>query len=213
MAKGEDNNSGNSQSKKRPMEDRRGKSVSAYQEKKSPKKPVFQEAARKYKPSTKESRDLPFKSFKVSRAGQQKEYTVQSGYGYFIPAFQTAGNMFEVAKVVEKGLRSEEISPILEYLDFKVPDIAKAAAVSASTVSRWKPKTSIGVQGSNQFFRIDQVIKKGVNLFGGLDDLKAWLQSPNLALGNSVPAKLLTSVIGVELVDEALDALHFGNVM
>ena len=189
------------------------KALARYQEKNSTAESVSQEAAIKYQPNIKESSGFSSQSFKVSRAGQEKEYTIQTGYGYFIPSFQKAGNMLQVAKVVEKGLPSEEITPILGYLGFKVPDIAKAAAVSASTVSRWDPKTSIGVPGSNQFFRIDQLIRKGVDLFGGLEELKGWLQSPNLALGNAVPLTLITSAIGVELVDEALDALHFGNVM
>ena len=190
-----------------------GKAISGYQEKESAMNPVSQEAAMKYEPTSEERPGLPSQSFKVSRAGQEKEYTIHMGYGYFIPAFQKAENMLQVAKVVENGLRSEEITPILDYLGFKVSDIAKAAAVSVSTVSRWNPKTSIGVPGSNQFFRIDQVIRKGVDLFGGLEDLKGWLQSPNLALGNAVPVQLLTSGIGVEMVDEASDALHFGNVL
>lgn len=167
----------------------------------------------KYKAFPDEHSGLPSQSFKVSRGGQEKEYTVFRGYGYFIPSFQKAENMLQVAKVVEEGLPSEEIAPILDYLGFKVSDIAKAASVSASTVSRWHPKTPIGVPGSNQFFRIDQVIRKGVELFGDLQNLKGWLQSPNLALGNAVPAQLITTSIGVELVDEVLDALHYGNVM
>src|SRR5690606_29611427 len=132
---------------------------------------------------------------------------------YFIPSFRKAENMLQVAKVVEEGLESAEIMPILDYLGFKVPDIAKAAAVSASTVSRWHPNSSIGVPGSSQFFRIDQIIRTGVDLVANLDDLKSWLQSPNLVWGNSVPANVTTTAIGVELVEEALDALHFGNVM
>lgn len=197
---------------KAPTKRKGGHTASKYQ-KKSNTQSVTQEAAMKYQLYIEESPGLSTQSFKVSRAGQEKEYTIQTGYGYLIPSFQKAGNMLQVAKVVEKGLSSEEITPILDYLGFKVSDIAKAAAVSASTVSRWNPKTSIGVPGSNQFFRIDQVIRKGVDLFGSLENLKGWLQSPNLALGNAVPAQLLTSGIGVELVDEALDALHFGNVL
>ena len=69
---------------------------------------------------------MPTQSFKVSRAGQEKEYTVHTGYGYFITSFQKAGNMLQVAKVVEKGLQSMEIAPILDYLDFKISDIATA---------------------------------------------------------------------------------------
>ena len=215
MNKQDDNrkSKGSGKTEKSHLEGRRGKVVSDYQETGSATDSIMQEAALKYDPITEERPGLPSQSFKVSRAGQEKEYAVHTGYGYFIPTFQKAENMLQVAKVVEKGLLSEEIMPISKYLGFKVSDLAKAASVSVSTVSRWKPKTSIGVPGSNQFFRIDQVIRKGVDLFGGLDNLKGWLQSPNLALGNAVPAKLLTSVIGVELVDEALDALHFGNVM
>lgn len=198
---------------KRHIEGKRGKVIPGYQETESATDPIIQEAALKYDPITEERPGLPSQSFKVSRAGQEMEYTVQTGYGYFIPTFKEAENMLQIAKAVERGLLSEEIMPISAYLGFRVSDLAKAASVSASTVSRWKSKTSIGVPGSNQFFRIDQVIRKGVDLFGGLDDLKGWLQSPNLALRNAVPAELLTSVIGVELVDEALDALHFGNVM
>lgn len=153
------------------------------------------------------------RSFKVTRQGKQKDYAIHTGYGYFIPSLRKAESLVEVNELVESGIRSKEVEPIIEYLDLKVPEIAKAAAVSPSTVSRWKAKTSIGISGSNQFFRIDQVIRKGVDLFGGPEEFKSWLHSPNLALGNNVPAKLITSFIGVDMVDEALDALHYGNVM
>ena len=192
---------------------KRSKAASGYRQPETTTRSVSQEAAVKYKAFGDEQLGIPSQSFKVSRGGQEKEYAVGRGYGYFIPSFRKAENMLQVAKVVEEGLESGEIVPILDYLGFKVPDIAKAAAVSASTVSRWHPTSSIGVPGSNQFFRIDQIIRKGVDLFGDLDDLKSWLQSPNLALGNAVPAKLITTAIGVELVEEALDALHYGNVM
>ena len=151
--------------------------------------------------------------FIVSRAGKQKNYAVQTGFGYFIPSLRRAENLVQVNELVEAGILSKEVEPIIEYLDLKVPDIARAAAVSPSTVSRWKDESSIGVPGSNQFFRIDEVIRKGVDLFGGPEEFKDWLHSANLALGNNTPAKLITSNIGVEMVDEALDALHYGNVM
>jgi putative toxin-antitoxin system antitoxin component (TIGR02293 family) len=189
------------------------KTKATYSQKASPIPSTSREAAMKYGGFADKHSGLLSQSFKVSRGGIKKEYTVHTGYGYFIPSLQKAENMLQVAQVVEEGLQSAEIGPILDYLGFKVSDIAKAASVSASTVSRWHPKTSIGIPGSNQFFRIDQVIRKGVDLFGGLEELKGWLQSPNLALGNAVPAQLITTAIGVELVDEALDALHYGNVM
>lgn len=152
-------------------------------------------------------------SISVTRAGKRRDYSVRRGYGYFIPSLRKAGNLLRVNEVVETGMTSREVEPIIKYLDLKVPDIARAASVSPSTVSRWKADSSIGVPGSNQFFRMDEVIRKGVEVFGGLEEFRGWLRAPNLALGNAVPATLITSQIGVELVDEALDALHYGNVM
>jgi putative toxin-antitoxin system antitoxin component (TIGR02293 family) len=157
--------------------------------------------------------DAPSRYFIVSRAGSQKRYAIQGGFGYFIRSLKRASNLVQVGELLEAGLPSKEVEPIIRYLDLKIPEIARAAAVSSSTVSRWKANTSIGIPGSNQFFRIDEVIRKGVDLFGGLEEFKGWLHSPNLALGNNIPAKLITSEIGVEMVDEALDALHYGNVM
>jgi putative toxin-antitoxin system antitoxin component (TIGR02293 family) len=152
-------------------------------------------------------------SFQVSRSGNQKSYHIPSGYGYFVPAFTKSKAMTEVGELLDKSLLSEDISPIIDFLGLKINEIAKAASVSPSTVSRWDSKSPIGTPGSYQFFKIDEVIKKGVDLFGNTTHLKHWLDSPNLALGNEAPIKLITSMIGLELVDEALDALHFGNVM
>jgi putative toxin-antitoxin system antitoxin component (TIGR02293 family) len=156
---------------------------------------------------------VEYRSFKVIRGGKQKRYEIRTDYGYFIPAVRKAENLAQVGELVEAGIPFKQIEPLIEYLEMKVPDIAKAASVSPSTVSRWKADTSIGAPGSNQFFRIDEVIRKGVDVFGGLKEFRGWLQSPIPVLGNQVPAKLFTSQIGVEMVDEALDALRYGNVM
>jgi len=167
----------------------------------------------KVKPVRSEEEKGTYRSFRVTRGGKQKSYPVQTGFGYFIPSLRKAENLGQVNELVEAGLPSREVQALIEYLDLNIPDVARAAAVSPSTVSRWKRESSIGVPGSNQFFRIDEVIRKGVELFGGLEEFKNWMHNPNLVLGNAVPAKLITSLIGVEMVDEALDALHYGNVM
>ena len=143
----------------------------------------------------------PLVSITVTRAGKRRSYPIRRGFGYFISSLRKAGNIVRVNEVVETGMRSREIEPVIKYLGLKVPDIARAASVSVSTVSRWKADSSIGVAGSGQFFRMDEVIRKGVELFGGAEDFKGWLRAPNLALGNEIPAVLITSQIGVELVD------------
>jgi putative toxin-antitoxin system antitoxin component (TIGR02293 family) len=157
----------------------------------------------------KEERD----SFTIKVGDKEKSYVVSRGFGYFIPSFKKAANLTEITALVDKGISSHEIQRVINYLDFKVPEIAKAASVSVSTVSRWDRDSSIGSPGSGQFFRIDEIIRKGIALFGGENELKQWLMTPNMALGNTTPAHLVISNPGVDLVDEAMDALGYGSVL
>jgi putative toxin-antitoxin system antitoxin component (TIGR02293 family) len=165
------------------------------------------------KPTRKRAYVMGDQTFAVVREGKSTSYVVAGGFGYFIPALKKAGNVGQVARFVEMGFRSKEVRPLIDYLEFKVPDIAKAAAVSTSTVSRWRPTTSIGVTGSEQFFKIDEIVRKGVDLFGGEEEFKQWLDNPNRALGNIAPLTLVKTRLGAELVDEALDALDYGDVI
>lgn len=152
-------------------------------------------------------------SFAIMRDGVRTKYNFNAGFGYFVSPFQKATSFIQVAKLVEAGISCKEVQPLINYLGFNVPEIAKTAAVSASTVSRWKPDSSIGVTGASQFFKIDQIVRKGIALFGGQNEFKSWLSSENRALGNVAPVELITSQVGIDLVDEALDALDYGTFM
>lgn len=151
----------------------------------------------------------------VIRNGKKSVVSVKTGYGYMVPSFTKAGSLVEISTLVENenGIPSSEIEFLVDYLELNVPEIAKAADVSTSTVSRWKTNSRIGKSGAAQFFKIDEVVKKGVDVFGNLTDFKRWLNSPNMALGNVTPISLITSPIGVDRVDASLDALIYGDVL
>ncbi len=152
-------------------------------------------------------------TFVVKKGDQQVSYEVKNGFGYYLDAFKGAKSMQEVGQKLEENLTFAEISPILAFLNLKMVELAKAVTVSPSTVSRWSSGSKIGTPGSYQFFKIDEAIKKGMEVFGKEANLKSWLNTPNLALGHIKPRDLMLSMTGVELVHEAIDALHFGNVL
>jgi hypothetical protein len=49
-------------------------------------------------------------TFQVSRSGQVRSYEIQSGYGFFVPAFTKAKGMDEVGDLLDKNLLSEDIA-------------------------------------------------------------------------------------------------------
>ncbi|WP_114751852.1 antitoxin Xre/MbcA/ParS toxin-binding domain-containing protein [Pleomorphovibrio marinus] len=152
-------------------------------------------------------------TFVVKKGGQQVSYEVKNGYGYFLDGFKSAKSLQEVGRKLEGNLTYAEITPIIDFLDLKMVDLAKAVTVSPSTVSRWSADSKIGTPGSYQFFKIDEAIHKGMEVFGLESHLKSWLNTPNLALGHAKPRDLMLSMTGIELVHEAIDALHFGNFL
>lgn len=180
----------------------------------SPKTQTVEEAALAYPTGASTVlQEYPSGVFTVIRAGKEIDYPVSSGYGYFISSLQSARNLAQLSTMIEVGFPLSEVQSVIDFLQLKIHEIATAASVSTSTVTRWKEDSSIGTAGSHQFFKIDEIIKKGVALFGTPALLRTWLVTPNMALGDQTPRKLLLSVIGIALIDEALDALHFGNVM
>lgn len=159
-----------------------------------------------------DSYDSP-STFVVQKGGKTTSYNVQNGYGYYLKSLKKTQSLTEVGAVLDRNLAFGDISDIIDYLEMKMVDVAKSASVSPSTVSRWTADSPIGTPGSYQFFKMDEAIKKGVEYFGNPSRLKSWLISPNLALGQARPADLMFSMTGIELVHEAIDALHFGNVV
>jgi putative toxin-antitoxin system antitoxin component (TIGR02293 family) len=137
---------------------------------------------------------------------------MNTGYGHFIVVFNSATSLLEVSKIAANGLRFQDIKPIVKYLDLSITDLSNVSSNSASTIKNWRSTSKINPLASAYFFRIDRVLKKGIEIFGSEDYFKKWINSRNLSLG-SVPRDLLLDPIGIELVEEALDALHFGNVI
>jgi putative toxin-antitoxin system antitoxin component (TIGR02293 family) len=152
-------------------------------------------------------------TFVVKKGDQRVSYEVKDGYGYFLNGFKSAKSLAEVGRKLEDNLTYAEITPIIDFLGLKMVNLAKAVAVSPSTVSRWSAGSKIGTPGSYQFFKIDEGIKKGMEFFGQESRLKTWLITPNMALGQAKPMDLMVSMTGIDLAHEAIDALHFGNVM
>lgn len=111
-----------------------------------------------------------------------------------------------------KRLTYQQALPVLEFLNFNQGQRAKFLDVNPSTVSRWKSSDGkLGVLSSKIVYEVDEIIEKGLSVFGSEEKFVDWLESDNYALGNAKPKEMLQDPNGLELVEEALDALAWGN--
>lgn len=110
------------------------------------------------------------------------------------------------------GFKFSEVEPMIDFLDFNQKESAAFLEVDPGTISRWRksPKL-IGRLRSKNLLNIDEIIAKGVRIFGGEESLKEWLNTTNYALGDIAPIELLKDPYGVELVEEAIESLSWGS--
>ena len=133
--------------------------------------------------------------------------------GFFINKAIKARNFIDLNKIIGKGLPYRSVKPLMAFLDLNTQKIADLTGVSQRTISRWTADSIIGVLPSKNLLKLDALVQKGIEVFGSEDSFKSWLQQPNMALGDEKPIDLLPTPYGTELVEDAIDAMEYGNVM
>ncbi len=146
--------------------------------------------------------------------GKKLAVDAQIPYGAFISEVRKAKNYSDLNVLIgDEGFKMKSVKPLVTYLDLSNDKFASLIGVSSRTLSRWDNDSLIGVMASKTLLEVDRLSKKGIDIFGSANLFKGWLQKPNLALGDVAPIDILTEPYGVELVEDALEAMEFGNIM
>lgn len=107
-----------------------------------------------------------------------------------------------------------ETGHFFDYLDFTTNDIAEVMEVDPSTLFRWKKEDrKLSKSLTKNLLEMDQIIAKGIRIFGSEELLSQWLHTPNSALGDQKPSTLLKNPYQITLVDQALEAISWGNIL
>ncbi|MBN7813629.1 DUF2384 domain-containing protein [Algoriphagus sp. H41] len=108
----------------------------------------------------------------------------------------------------------QETSSFFDFLDFTSHDIAEVMEIDPSTLFRWKKEDrKLSKALTKNLLDMDQIIAKGIRIFGSEELLSQWLQSPNSSLHGQKPATLLKNPYQITLVDQALEAISWGNIL
>lgn len=150
-------------------------------------------------------------SWRIVSVSGEKQISIGQGDGYFLKPYVQPE---EVLILREPELAYGHIKPMVQYLGYSQQELADVLEVDPSTLFRWsKGDKTIGKMRSKTMYDIDDVIAKGVKVFGSEGQLKEWLNTVNYALGNQKPIELLKSPYGIEQVDNAMEAMLWGNVI
>lgn len=145
----------------------------------------------------------------IGSSGSVKTIIVDNHNTYFLK-LKRSGNSTDIQTELFYG----QIKPIMEYLGYSMQEMADILEVNPSTISRWKKDDkSIGKLRSKTIYDIDRILFKGIGILGSEPAFKKWLNTGNYALGDKKPLELLKDPYGIELVENAIEAMSWGNIV
>lgn len=144
-------------------------------------------------------------------AGAEVIQTGKDSYYFFQESISAVS---EPVEVYEIAVSFHDAGALFSYLDYSQQDISQMLEVDPSTLSRWrKEDRKLTKILTKSILEMDQVIAKGIRIFGSEELLSQWLHTSNSSLGGQKPASLMKSPYGTDRVNEAMEAMSWGSIL
>ncbi|WP_240915782.1 antitoxin Xre/MbcA/ParS toxin-binding domain-containing protein [Cellulophaga sp. BC115SP] len=113
---------------------------------------------------------------------------------------------------IRTGIPYSLFDLIQDYTPFSVNDWADVLDISTKSLQRYRtsPEHHFKPIHSEKIIEMAEVTKVGLDVFGNIEKLKLWLNTPSYALGNLKPIELLKDSYGKEMVINELNRINHG---
>jgi len=113
---------------------------------------------------------------------------------------------------IRAGIPYSLFDLIQDFTPFSEKDWASFLDISTKSLQRYRQTTGHHFKPlqSEKIIEIAEVTKTGMEVFGDLDKLKGWLNTPSFALGGHKPLALLKDSYGKDLVLAELTRISHG---
>lgn len=141
---------------------------------------------------------------------RNKEYNIEVNRTITYEDFLT--NKMLIIIAIRAGIPYSLFDLIQYYTPFTENDWANFLDISTKSLQRYKASSEHHFKPihSEKIIEMAEVTKIGLDVFGNMDKLKLWLNTPNYALSNLKPIELLKDSYGKELVITELIHINHG---
>ena len=109
------------------------------------------------------------------------------------------------------SMKANKVKEIITDLDISMPIWSNALHMSAATLKKRIEKRNVfDALEADRLYTVQQVLKRGMEVFEDTDDLEAWLKEKHAILGNERPMDLLGSTWGIGQVMLELGRIEHG---
>jgi putative toxin-antitoxin system antitoxin component (TIGR02293 family) len=134
----------------------------------------------------------------------------QGSYHFYESTTSLAEPMVEYGN----GMPYVRSQVLLEFMGFSLHEVAELFEVDPSTLFRWKKEDKkLSKMQTKAILDMDKIVAKGIKVFGTKALFHEWLQAQNFALGGQKPIDLLKDPLKRDLVEDAVEAMAYGNIL
>ena len=116
-----------------------------------------------------------------------------------------------IIAAIREGITYSLFNLIQHYTPFTENDWARFLDLSTKSLQRYKVSSrQFKPLQSEKIIEMAEVTRAGLDVFGDMEKLKLWLNTPSFALANLHPIELLNDSYGKELVMGELTRINYG---
>ncbi|MGI8957289.1 MAG: type II RES/Xre toxin-antitoxin system antitoxin [Chthoniobacterales bacterium] len=116
----------------------------------------------------------------------------------------------KVIRVVQAGLDFAELEALREQLDLPLDRLAAQLGLARATLHRRKASGRLTTDESDKVLRFARLLGQAVQLFGGIEEARQWLKTPQRGLGGAVPLEYAQTETGAREVENLLGRIDYG---
>ena len=119
------------------------------------------------------------------------------------------GHPQELIRRIKQGLRFGELQALRGHIDMPLEELAGKLAISRSTLQRRKAVGRLSPDESDKVIRFSRLLDFAADVFGSLDNARAWLKHPQRGLAGAVPLDYAETEIGAQEVEKLLGRIKY----
>lgn len=127
--------------------------------------------------------------------------------------FDIATNKSELLEAVEDRVPAEWVFNLADKTGVKKDMLAQWLEISLKTLKRYQQENKkLNAKESELVLKLYGLFGRGETVFGSFGEFRLWLKEPAYGLNGQIPEELLYTSEGVNMVNEELDRIAYGDL-
>jgi len=116
----------------------------------------------------------------------------------------------ETIALIREGVPTGVLVQIKEALDLTDAELARVVRIPKRTLTRRKKDGVLRPDESERALRLLRLVRHAEAVFGTTEDARAWMHTPNMALGDESPLQFADTEPGARRVNQLLGQIEHG---